>query len=170
MPRCPSFDTHHWFWHNRSSAKHTFKTAPTTCEPFTVFKCRSFLEYKKILIFENVECHNIKQLVYMSDLSDFPEASAFVLLDFKGTNTKKHLVSISAELSALRIYLMATNTMKKWERFAVGLAQCQTVNDAASLVLTSLSRWRIGGITCIKSTQQINARNVAKHPYANRDR
>lgn len=50
----------------------------------------------------------------MSDLSDFPEASAFVLLDFKGTNTKKHLVS--AELSALEIYLMATNTMKKLER------------------------------------------------------
>lgn len=52
----------------------------------------------------------------MSDLSDFPEASAFVVLDFKGMNTKKHLVSISAELSALGIYLMATNTMKKWER------------------------------------------------------
>lgn len=51
----------------------------------------------------------------MSDLSDFPEASAFVLLDFKGTNTKKHLVSISAELSAPGIYLLATNTMKKWE-------------------------------------------------------
>lgn len=42
---------------------------------------------------------------------------------------------------------------------SVGLAQCPTVNDA-HVTYVLLPRWRIGGITCIKSSQKINALEV----------
>lgn len=94
--------------------KTLLKQLPQPVDHSLPLNVEAFSNTKKTnLILETVECRYIKQLVYMSDLSDFPEASAFVLLDFKGTNTKKHLVSISAERSTLGIYLLATNTMKK---------------------------------------------------------
>lgn len=80
-------------------------------------------------------CHYINQLVYMGELSDFPEATAFVPMNFKFTKQNiTHVWSlIPHNCRHWGIgHMAATAIGKKMSRLvscAAGLAQRQILND-----------------------------------------
>lgn len=77
---------------------------------------------------------------------------------FKGTDTQKqtnkHLVSISAQLSALGDF---PHGSKRHERMRKSSGCQWRRRPGAHATYKLLSRWQISGFTCIKSTQKINS-------------